>query len=377
MLIGIDASRANKPKKTGVEWYAFQLIQELKKATVGDGNQWCLYSREPLKGGLEKLPENWFEVRAGWAPKYLWTQIRMSWELWRRPCDVFFSPAHVLPLMRPDKSVVTIHDVGFHRMPHLYKSHTKWYHEMTTKEMIASGSRILTVSEFCGKELVNLYGADPSRIAITHLGIDHDRYRPIDDQSLIEQTLGKYRIPRPYFFFIGRLEEKKNIVNLIKAFNAFKNQRGTGDPTMLVLAGPHGYGFDAIKKEMAASPYRAQIMDIGYLPEADVPIVTAGALGYVHLAWYEGFGIPPVQAMACGCPVIAANNSSLPEVLGQGNALFVRPDDVSAAAQAMTRLAGDEALRADLRARGIEWVKRYTWAETAKQTLPVLTQWMG
>jgi glycosyltransferase involved in cell wall biosynthesis len=377
MLIGIDASRANKPKKTGVEWYAFHLIEALKKLTVHDGNQWVLYTREPLAGGLEKLPENWFEVRAKWPPKYLWTQIRMSVELSRRPCDVFFSPAHVLPLFRPDHSVVTIHDVGFRRMPHLYKAHTKWYHELTTREMVGSGSRILTVSEFCGRELVELYHADPSRIAITHLGIDHDRYRPIEDQSIIERALERYRISRPYFFFIGRLEEKKNIVNTIKAFDLFKRQRGTGDPTSLVLAGPHGYGFDAIKRQIASSEYRSQIMELGYVAEEDVPLLTAGALGYVHLAWYEGFGIPPVQAMACGCPVIAANNSSLPEVLGEGNALFVRPKDISGAAEAMTRLAGDETLRAMLRVRGIEWAKKYTWEETARQTLPVLTEWMG
>jgi glycosyltransferase involved in cell wall biosynthesis len=378
MLIGIDASRANKTVKTGVEWYAFHLIQALKKLTVEDGNQWVLYSRQSLRGGLEDLPENWYYMRVKWLPKYLWTQIRMSWELWRRPCEVFFSPAHVLPMFhRPERSVVTIHDVGFRRYPHLYKRRTRQYHETTTKEMIATGSRIITVSEFCGRELVQLYGADPSKIAITHLGIDHEVYRPIEDDYRIEQTLGTYRIPRPYFLFIGRLEEKKNVVNLIKAFNLYKDRRGAGDPTILVLAGPQGYGYEAIKRCIAGSSHRAQIMEVGYLPEEDVPIITAGALGYVHISWYEGFGIPPVQAMACGCPVIASNNSSLPEILGEGNALFVRPDDVTGATEAMTRLADDQALRANLRARGIEWVKKYTWEETAKQTLPVLTQWQG
>lgn len=376
MLIGIDVSRANKPKKTGVEWYAFNLIQELKKITVNDGNHWVEYSNDRLQGGLEVLPDNWYEVRTKWFPKYLWTQVRMSWELSRRPVDVFFSPAHVLPPIRPEKSVVTIHDVGFRRMPHLYKAHTRWYHELTTKEMVASGARIMTVSEFSGKELVNLYGADPAKIAITPLGIDHDRYRPINDQVTVERVLAKYRIPRPYFFFIGRLEDKKNVTGIIKAFNLFKDRRGSGDPTVLVLGGPRGYGWEAIKQQIADSPHRSQIMEIGYVPEQDVPVITSGALGYVHLSWYEGFGIPPVQAQACGCPVIAANNSSLPEVLGEGNALFVSPSDVTAAAEAMTRLAGDESLRRDLGNRGIEWTRKYTWAETAKASLPVLTQWV-
>ena len=122
MLIGIDASRANKPVKTGVEWYAFHLIQELKKQTAGSRHQWALYTNEPLTGELAQLPENWYEVRARWVPKYLWTQVRMTWEMWRRAPDVFFEPAHVLPPIRPEWSVVTVHDIGFHRYPLLYTS---------------------------------------------------------------------------------------------------------------------------------------------------------------------------------------------------------------------------------------------------------------
>ncbi|MCW1891650.1 MAG: glycosyltransferase family 4 protein [Candidatus Uhrbacteria bacterium] len=376
MLIGIDASRANKPKKTGVEWYAFHLIEELKKLTVGDKHQWALYTREPLTGDLAVLPENWYEVRAGWWPKYLWTQARMSWEMMRRPADVLFVPAHVLPPIRPEKSVVTIHDVGFHRMPHLYNKRQRLYHEATTKDIVRTGARIITVSEFCGREIVELYGADPANIAITHLGIDHGLYHPMDEET-IHAALTKYRIPDPYFMMIGRMEEKKNVVSIVKAFDALKAQRGVGDPTVLVLCGPKGFGYEKIKAAIEASPNRAQIVELGYVPESDVPALVAGARGYVHVAWYEGFGIPLVQAMACGCPVIAANNSCLPEVVGEGNGIFVKPDDIDAIAVGMERLLSDPSLVADFRARGIERAKKFTWAETAKQTLPVLTDWIG
>ncbi len=377
MLIGIDASRANKPEKTGVEWYAWHLIRELKKLTKGDKNSWVLYTREPLKGDLAHLPENWYEVRAKWPPRRMWTQVRMSWEMWRRPCDVLFVPAHVLPPIRPERSVVTIHDVGFRRMPHLYKQADKRYHEMTTRNIVKTSARIITVSAFSGQEIANLYKADPSRIAITHLGIDHTIYKPFDDSSAVEEALRKYHIPKPYFFYIGRLERKKNIVNLVKAFDAFKVHRGLGDPANLVLAGKPGYMYSEIKKQIQASPYKDQIIELGYVPEDDVPALLNGASAYLQVTWYEGFGIPPIQAMACGTPVIAADNTSMPEVIGRENALFVPPDGIDKTARAMERIMTDPALVASLREKGIERAKRFTWEETARKTLPVLTQWIG
>ena len=377
MLIGIDASRANKAKKTGVEWYSFHLIEALKKLTVNDGNQWVLYTREPLAGGLEILPENWYEVRANWPPRRLWTQVRLSWEMWRRPPDVLFVPAHVLPPFRPEKSVVTVHDVGFHRFPKLYKEAQIRYHETTTRHIVHSGGRMIAPSEFTGRELVELYRADPSRIAITPLGIDHDLYTPVTDPYQIESALSKYHVPRPYVLFIGRLEAKKNVVGLVKAFNRFKELRGLGDPTMLVLAGPQGYRYDEIKREIEASPYKDRIHEIGYVDEKDKPALLSGAMAYCQVTWYEGFGIPPLEAMACGCPVIASNTSSLPEVIGEGNAFFVPPDGTEQFAQALIRLSDDKAYGDDLRRRGIERAKNFTWEKTARATLPVLTEWLG
>jgi glycosyltransferase involved in cell wall biosynthesis len=376
MLIGIDASRANKPQKTGVEWYSFNLIQALKKLTVNDGNTWILYTREPLSGGLEVLPENWYEVRAGWPPKRLWTQVRLAWEMFRRQPDVLFVPAHVLPRIRPEKSVVTVHDVGFHRFPKLYKQAQIRYHETSTRHVVHSEARIIVPSEFTGRELVDLYHADPSYIAITPLGIDHDHFKPAD-QSEIDRALSLYHIPKPYIIFIGRLEAKKNVVGLVKAFNRFKEIRGLGDPTTLVLCGIPGFGYDAVKKEIAASPYKSQIMELGYLAEIDKPALLSGASACCQVTWYEGFGIPPLEAMACGCPVIASNTSSLPEVIGEGNALFVPPDGTDAFAQSLARLMEDKTFVQHLRERGIERAKEFTWERTAKETLPVLTQWIG
>jgi glycosyltransferase involved in cell wall biosynthesis len=377
MLIGIDASRAQKPNKTGVEWYSYHLIQELKKITAGGPHQWVLYSREALTGSLAELPENWYEVRAKWPPKWLWTQVRMSWEMWRRPVDVLFVPAHVLPPMRPEKSVVTIHDVGFRRFPNLYTKADRSYHQNTTRRITNGDARVITVSEFSGRELAELYSINTRRIAVTPLGVDHTLYRPITDRAVVEDVLHKYRLPPSFFLAIGRLEAKKNTVNLIRAFEIFKHRRGVGDPTHLVLAGIPGSGYEDVKKAIAASPQKQYIKEIGYIEEEEKPALLSAARALVNISWYEGFGIPAVEAMACGCPVIASNNASLPEVIGEGNGLFVHPKDVDATARAMDRLIADRELRESLVQKGPQVAEKYTWRRTAEATIPVLTDWIG
>jgi glycosyltransferase involved in cell wall biosynthesis len=375
MLIGIDASRANKANKTGVEWYAFHLIQQLKKLTQGDGHTWVLYSNEILKGGLEKLPDGWYEVRAHWPLRKGWTQIRLSYELWRRPADVFFVPAHVLPRVAPKKTVVTVHDVGFHRFPQLYKQRDRQFHEWSTKDIAKRGGRIITVSEFSGREIASCYGVDPSRIAITPNGVDHDLYRPIADQAAIEDRLRRYRLARPFFLAIGRLEVKKNTANLVKAFTLFKERRGVGDPTKLVLAGNPGFGFEDVKRAIDASSVRGDIVQLGYVPESDMPYLLNAATALIHPSWYEGFGIPPVMAMACGCPVLSSNAASLPEIIGKENALYFSPGENEAMVAAMNRIMDEPNLTPQLRLGGITRASAYTWSKTAEKTLPVLTQW--
>lgn len=375
MIIGIDASRANKPAKTGVEWYAWHLIQELKLLTKGDNNSWILYSNEMLRSGLEQLPENWYEVRAHWPIKKGWTQVRLSWEMWRRPPEVLFVPAHILPRVIPKKSVVTIHDVGFHRFPQLYRGRDRSFHEISTKDIAKHASRIITVSEFSGREISECYGIPSDRIAITPNGVDHELYRPIADSAGVEERLERYRLHRPFFLVIGRLEVKKNIANLVKAFSLFKARRGVGDPISLVFVGNPGYGYEEIKKTIAGSSFKDYIQQLGYVPEPDMPYLLNAAEALIHPSWYEGFGIPPVQAMACGCPVLSSNVGALVEVIGSEAAVFFPPGEPESMVAAMNRIVDETGLKQKLRMAGIVRASKYTWRATAEKTLPVLTEW--
>ncbi len=374
MLIGIESSRANRLQKTGVEWYAYHVIQQMKQDPQTAKHSWLLYGNEPLSMGLEKGPNNWHERSLSWPPKYLWTQLRLSWEMFRRPPEVLYVPAHVLPRFAPKRSVVTIHDVGFHRFPELYKPIQRAYHEWSTKDIVKKGARIITVSEFCKQEIMECYGAKADQIFVTHLGVEHDRYQPQTPEK-IKAVLDQYRIPTPYLLFVGRLDEKKNIVTLIEAFHRFKEARGQGDPLHLVLAGRPANGSDKIMQAVEASGHADQISVLGYVSEVHKPMLMSGALAYVQPSYYEGFGLPPLEAMACGCPVISSNSTSLPEVLGERTALFFDPKDPEALEACIARVVDEEPLRNELRDRGLAWASQYSWPKTARQTLEALVSW--
>lgn len=374
MMIGIEATRANKPGKTGVEWYAWHVIQELKKLTVGDGNSWVLYSNQVLSGGLEELPENWYEVRIKWPLPFGWTQIPFSFELSRRPPDVLWMPGSTLPRVVPKQTVITVHDVGFHRLPELYKKRQVHIHEQAMREIVKKAARIITVSEFAAREMVEAYGIDPRKIAITPLGIDHTLYRPISDPEAIEERLRRYQIPRPFVTAIGRLEAKKNIAFLVKAFSEYKTRRGVGDPLHLVLIGPPGFGYEDVRREIDKSPVKSDIIELGYVAEADKPYILNAADALIQASRYEGFGIPPLEAMACGCPVLSSGAASLPEVCGDA-AVYFSPTEPEECVAALKRLMEEDGLRETLRSAGLTRASLYTWKATAEKTLPVLTRW--
>ncbi len=374
MLIGIEASRANRLQKTGVEWYAYRLIQAMKQDPMQNQHAWIMYANDPLSMGLERLPKNWHERRLSWPPKYLWTQLRLSLEMLQKPPEVLFVPAHVLPRFAPKRSVVTIHDIGFHIHPELYKPRQVDYHEWSTRDIIRSDAKIITVSEFCKREIVESYNVSADRIFVTHLGVDHETYKP-SAQASIDEMRARLQITGPYLLFVGRLETKKNILLLVEAFTRYKQAHGTLDMVQLVLAGLPGEGFEEIVKAVFASGYGECVHITGYISEKDKVALLSGALAYIQPSLYEGFGLPPLEAMACGTPVISSNAASLPEVIGEGNALFFEPTDVEALHAHIKTIVENVEVQQSLRERGLAWVPRFRWDKVARQTLQILTTW--
>ncbi len=379
MLLAIDASRANHREKTGVEWYAFHLIQELKKITPDDVRV-VLYTDEPLQGELAELPKNWTEKVLKWPPRRLWTQVRMSWEMLVNPPDVLFIPAHVPPFIHPKKTVVTIHDIAAIKFPETYNWFERWYSVFTARYALKNCWRVIVPSEFARNELSSLQVGKLAsyetgkKVKVIHHGYD-EKYRKIDDVQKIDDVLQKYGISRPFLLSVGRLEEKKNTVQIIKAFKLLKNELKdlNFDPKALklVLVGKPGYGYEKVKEVLNSSTYKTDILLPGWMSEDDLPCIMNAAEVFVFPSLYEGFGLPVLQAFACGVPVVASKGSGLEEVGGEA-AIYVDPLSEVEMKHGIHKLLLSETLRHEKIKLGFERVEKFSWRKCAEESLRVL-----
>lgn len=367
MIIGVDASRANRKKKTGVEWYAYYLIEELKKITADNENQFFLYTDKPLRGELARLPKNWQEKILRWPPRYLWTKLRFSWEMLRRKIDILFIPSHVMPSFSPKKTVMTVHDLGYERYPEAYSKFARRYLRKSYCRAVHRAAQIIVPTEFTKKELITLYNAQSEKIEVVNLAFDNNVFKPIVDQEKINKTLERYKIKKPFLLYVGRLETKKGLQTLLKSF---KELGITNNKLSLALIGGKGFGYKKIKPMINNS--KLMIHELGHLQsDEDRSIFYSNAEVFIFPSLYEGFGIPILEAMACGCPVIASNIEALKEV-GEESVLFFKVDNSEDLTEKTKEVLENQELRQKMIASGLERVKNFSWHACAKKTLEIL-----
>ncbi len=359
MLIGIDASRATAAQRTGTEHYARRLIAEL--LAQGAGHSFRLYYRNRAEAGW-RGPQ--VEARVIPFPR-LWTHVRLSWDLLaRRPRpDVLFVPAHVLPLIHPVPSVVTVHDLGYRRFPEAHPPNQRRYLDWSTRFSAHNATHLLADSQATQRDLVEFYRVSPEKVTVVYPGGPEDLQR-VDSAAV----RARYELPEDYVLHVGTVQPRKNLARLIEAVGAVRARRpGLG----LVLAGRAGWLAEPILRLARAHADWVRLLD--YVPEADLAGLYSGARVFAFPSLYEGFGFPILEAMACGTPVVCANTSSLPELAGEA-ALLVDPLDTGALRAAIERVLDDEALAADLRRRGPAQAERFTWAAAASTALGVFAQ---
>jgi glycosyltransferase involved in cell wall biosynthesis len=337
----------------------------------------------------------------------LWTHARLSAELLAHAPDVLFVPAHVLPLGAPlrrrMRTVVTVHDMGYLRFPEAHTPAQRLYLRLSTIWSARAATQLIAISAATRDDLVRFAGVRPEKIAVVHHGLS-PRFRPAADAAIAaalrrygivganehavgagdHQPTGEYN-GRPYILYVGTVQPRKNLVRLIEAFaymleiRDWRLEIGTSMPNpqslisnlQLVIAGKRGWLTEEIEQRAAALGIAERVRFTGYVADEDLPALLSGALAFVLPSLYEGFGMPVLEAMACGAPVLASNTSALPEVAGDA-ALLVDPGDTAAIASGLARLAADAGLRADLRARGLAHAAQFTWDRCAEQTLAVL-----
>lgn len=371
MLIGIDASRAAAARRTGTENYSLHLIREL--LALGQDFRFRLYFNQ---GPTTDLFQGRAERRVIPFPR-LWTHLRLSWEMLSDPPDLLFVPSHVLPLAHPRRSVVTIHDLGYHIYPEAHTLFQNVYLRWSTRHNARVATRVLADSEATRRDLMRYYGTPEAKIAVVYPG-RNEALTPVSDPQSLTGIRARYGLSDSYFLYVGTLHPRKNLVRLVQAFASFLQSWSSVsqepmDKLQLVLAGQRGWLYDEILGKIRELDLAERVVLTGYVPDADLPGMLSGALAFVYPSLYEGFGLPVLEAMACATPVVCSNVSSLPEVAGDA-ALMVDPLNVGSMAQALHQIALDEGLRATLVQRGRRQVQLFSWRRCARETLQVLEE---
>jgi glycosyltransferase involved in cell wall biosynthesis len=369
MIIGIDASRTTAARRTGTENYSFHLIREL--LALGEVDRFRLYFNQAPRPGLLPGGADW---RVLPFPR-LWTHVRLSWEMLVQPPDLLFVPSHVLPLIHPRRSVVTVHDMGYHYYPEAHTLFQNLYLRWSTRYNARTATRVLADSEATQQDLMYYYRIPEARIRVVYPGRD-ESLAPVCAPMTLADVRARLGLSNSYLLYVGTLHPRKNLVRLIQAFASFLNSPpGTLQSALsnlqLVLAGQKGWLYDEILAQIRKLGLTDRVVLTGYVPEADLPGLLSGALAFVFPSLYEGFGLPVLEAMACGTPVICSNVSSLPEVAGEA-ALLVDPLDTEALAEAIGRIVADEGLRRTLVEQGFQQAQKFSWRRCARETLQVL-----
>ena len=400
MILGIDASRANVLQRTGTEWYSYFLIREF--LSIFGAEEVRLYTKSPLVADFPPLPQSWSVHALSWPPRFLWTHLRLSAEMLVKRPDLLFVPAHTIPLVHPKKVVTTIHDIGFEHERQLYNQKTVgatssasrgiWdilaraatlgkysaseldYHRFSARFAVVHATKIITVSEFTKQEIIKTYNADPEKIVVVHNGYNSEIFTPLRNSAREKVAQEAVGCGQSYVISIGRLEYKKNTPRLVEAFGVYVKQHPEST-VRLVLVGSQGFGFDEVAATIKKFNLKQRVCLPGWVEASQYVDLLRGAQAFIFPSLYEGFGIPLLEAMASGVPVIASQTTSIPEVVGDA-AVLVDPQNTSDIADALHKLMSHQDARHHLRERGLERVKQFSWKAAGQKTAHVLREVM-
>ena len=362
MHIGIDA-HAIGARQGGNETYIRNLIEAL--AEIDGENQYTLYFSS------SRAAEEWngrfhnFRVKLLPPPAPLVrVPIALTFELRRRPVDVLHVQYTSPPICNVPV-VATIHDLAFEHLPETFTRRGRAQLRMTVRRTARHAARIATVSEFSRNDLIETYGIAPEKIVVTANGVGTD-FGPNSGEDESAKIRKRYNISRDYILAVGSLQPRKNLVRLLQAYDRLREVLPSGP--QLVIVGRRLWLASEIFSEIRKRVWGRDVICTGFVPPEDLPALYRSSTALVYPSLFEGFGLPPLEAMACGTPVLTSSTSSLPEVVGDAG-LLVNPYEVSEIASALYTIVSDQVLRSTLRLRGLERAKQFTWRLTAQKTL--------
>ena len=364
MHIAIDAHSVGA-QLAGNESYAANLIEAL--AEIDQTNLYTLYVTKP--GAIDRFANRWanFTVRQTLPHTPLVRiPLTLSAELRRHPVDVL----HVqftAPPFAPCPVVTTIHDLSFEHLPETFKRRSRTQLRITVRRTARQAALILTLSEFSRRDIIETYAIDPERVLVTPAAAP-THFKPVVDETQLKGMRERYGIRPNYFLSLGSIQPRKNLTRLIEAHSSLRAARPGDELPQLVIAGKRGWLDREVFRAAQQDGLNESVKFIGYVPEEDLPALYSGAMCFVYPSYFEGFGLPVLEAMQCGAPVIAGNQTSLPEVAGNA-ALFFDPFDTRALREGIARVVDQPNYRAELRVKGIERAAEFSWIKTARLTL--------
>lgn len=365
MHIGIDA-RLYSSSFTGIGRYVFELIHHVLK--IDDQNHYSLFFNAPE---FEK-----FHTSRKGVSKILVDAKHYSWdEQWKfrrllngANLDLMHFTHFNAPILYRRPSIVTIHDLTLTFYPGK-KMQSFWHrlgYHFTIRSIVRRAKQVIAVSEHTKRDLVRILNTDPEKISVIHEGVN-PMFHKISEQRMVDEFRAKMGLTKPYLLYTGVWRSHKNLVNLIRAFAILKHQYHFDG--WLVITGKEDPWYPEVKETVAQEKLEGEVRFTGLIPDEDLVLLYNGALLYVLPSFYEGFGLPALEAFACGIPVCAAKSSSLPEVCGEGNAVFFDPHDPKDIASKIASVYNHPEKIAELVSRGFNRIKDFSWEKMARETL--------
>ncbi|HAF22492.1 MAG TPA: glycosyltransferase family 1 protein [Blastocatellia bacterium] len=372
MHIAIDAHSVGTGLG-GNESYATHLIEAL--AEIDGVNSYTLYVTR--REAVERFTNRWpnFQVRATLPhTPFIRIPLTLGAELRKNPVDVLHVQFTAPPLA-PCPVVVSIHDLSFEHLPETFKWRSRTQLRLTVRRSARQAAQVLALSEYARSDIINTYGISPDKVTAIPLAAPA-HFAPVTDDREFQRVRQTYGIQSDYILSVGSIQPRKNLNRLIAAYSSLRRARPEGKLPQIVLVGKCAWLYDETLRVIKELGLSNSVVLTGYVPETDLPALYSGALCFVYPSYFEGFGLPPLEAMKCGTPVIVGNKTSLPEVVGEAGVL-VDPFDVDDIASAIARVIGDSNFRSQLRAKGLERSRLFDWRETARQTLAIYRKAAG
>jgi glycosyltransferase involved in cell wall biosynthesis len=366
MHIAIDAHSVGT-QLGGNETYATNLIEAL--AAIDQINRYTLFVTKP--SAIERFANRWpnFTVKQTLPhTPIVRIPITLSAELRKNPVDVLHVQ-YTAPPLCPCPIVTTIHDLAFEHLPETFKRRSWMQLRITVRHTARRAAEIITVSEYSRQDICATYGISPERVTVTPEAASAE-FVPITNEAALQNVRRKYGIERDYLLALGSIQPRKNLVRLIEAYAYLCESHPGRELPLLVIAGKRAWLENEVFRVAKTSAASRDVIFTGYVPDSALPALYSGALCFIYPSYFEGFGLPPLEAMKCGTPVIAGNRTSLPEVVG-GAGLLIDPFDSRSIADGIAQLLFNPNVRADLGRRGLERAQLFDWQNTAKQTLQV------